>query len=335
MTIQTRLLAIASAVLAAAALSAQQNPSDTVRNPLDADPTAAAAGQQLYNQTCQACHGPAGQGDRGPALNTATFAHGSEDADVFQSIRTGIAGTQMSPFPRLTDNQIWQLVSYIHKLQGIAPGDRGAASSVAGDADAGETLFFGKAACSGCHEVNGRGGITGPDLSNAGRLSPAAIRQKIVDPSNPPPPTPAGAGAGRGAPPPVTIVARTADGREIRGVRRNEDTFSLQMVDASGAFHLLDKKKLSSVQVENRSLMPGDFATRLSPADITNLVAYLSARRGRDLTKTITQPIAGGVTIDRLRNAKAEPQNWLMYWGDYQGTHYSPLKQITPPTSAG
>ena len=31
------------------------------------------------------------------------------------------------------------------------------------------------------------------------------------------------------------------DGREIRGVRRNEDTFSLQMVDASGQLHLLDK----------------------------------------------------------------------------------------------
>src|SRR5207253_2792044 len=24
----------------------------------------------------------------------------------------------------------------------------------------------------------------------------------------------------------------------------------------------------------------------------------------------------------------AEPQNWLMYWGDYQGTHYSSLKHI-------
>ena len=44
-------------------------------------------------------------------------------------------------------------------------------------------MFFGKAACSSCHEVNGRGGITGPDLSNAARFSPAALRQKIVDPN--------------------------------------------------------------------------------------------------------------------------------------------------------
>ena len=27
-------------------------------------------------------------------------------------------------------------------------------------------------------------------------------------------------------------------------------------------------------------------------------------------------------------NAAAEPQNWLTYWGDYRGTHYSPLSQI-------
>ena len=47
----------------------------------------------------------------------------------------------------------------------------------------GETLFFGKAGCASCHEVNGRGGIVGPDLSNAGRLSADALRQKIVDPS--------------------------------------------------------------------------------------------------------------------------------------------------------
>jgi len=35
-----------------------------------------------------------------------------------------------------------------------------------------------------------------------------------------------------------------------------------------------------------------------------------------------------GLTFDRLRHSSAEPQNWLTYWGDYQGRHYSALKQI-------
>ena len=34
------------------------------------------------------------------------------------------------------------------------------------------------------------------------------------------------------------------------------------------------------------------------------------------------------VTSAVLPSTKAEPQNWLTYWGDYQGTHYSLLKQI-------
>ena len=35
------------------------------------------------------------------------------------------------------------------------------------------------------------------------------------------------------------------------------------------------------------------------------------------------------MSFERLRNAKDEARNWLMYWGDYQGTHYSSLNQIT------
>src|SRR5205814_5783143 len=84
---------------------------------------------------------------------------------------------------------------------------------------AGESLFFGKAGCASCHEVNGRGGVTGPDLSAVGQMSPDALRAKILNPgiSSPAP-------GGRGGP--LTIVAKTKDGREIQGVRRNEDTFT-------------------------------------------------------------------------------------------------------------
>src|SRR5262245_17692271 len=91
---------------------------------------------------------------------------------------------------------------------------------------AGDALCAGKAGCGGCHEVNGRGGITGPDLSAAGTRSPEALIEKIRNPNN------AGAAGGRGGP--SVTVAKMLDGREIRGVRRNEDTFTLQMVDASG-----------------------------------------------------------------------------------------------------
>jgi len=58
--------------------------------------------------------------------------------------------------------------------------------------------------------------------------------------------------------------------------------------------------------------------------------AYLATLRERDAAKAASAPIPGGIGYDRLLKATAEPQNWPMYWGSYDGTHYSTLNQITP-----
>jgi len=74
-------------ILALAAASAdpghaQPPQSDTVRNPLADSPTAVSEGQRLYNQTCQSCHGPGGQGDRGPALDVRPWRTATEMGPV-------------------------------------------------------------------------------------------------------------------------------------------------------------------------------------------------------------------------------------------------------------
>ncbi|HEY7286589.1 MAG TPA: PQQ-dependent dehydrogenase, methanol/ethanol family [Vicinamibacterales bacterium] len=304
-------------------LLAQQ--ADVARNPLANRPEAEASGRRLFDQTCQSCHGPAGQGDRGPALNAGRFAHGDGDADLFHAIRTGVPGTQMPPFAGLTDDQIWQLVTYIRSLSSSAAVSP--SGFPGGNVKAGEELFFGRAGCAGCHQVNGRGGSVGPDLSTAARHGATALRRKLTDPAAP-------IATGRGAPPPPQmIVARTKDGREIRGVRRNEDTFSVQLVDAAGALHLLDKSALASYRVENTSMMPADYGKRLSAAELTDVLAYLGTRRDRTVEPGV--PIASTLGHSRLVNAQNEPDNWLMYWGDYQSTHYSGLKQIDQANVSG
>src|SRR4051794_27934802 len=73
-------LTLATLARAGAALAGQ---ADTTRNPLASNGAAVGAGRASYDRTCVSCHGPAGQGDRGPALNTGRFSHGSEDADLF------------------------------------------------------------------------------------------------------------------------------------------------------------------------------------------------------------------------------------------------------------
>ena len=157
----------------------------------------------------------------------------------------------------------------------------------------------------------------GPDLSSIGRWTAQALRETILNPNQ-------REGRERNV-----VIVKTRDGREIRGLRRNEDSFSLQLIDTAEKFHLLDKKDLAGVRYEEKSLMPDDYGRRLSPAEVDNTVAYLKTLRVRDLAKAAAVPITGGLDYDRIRHASREPQNWFTYWGDYQGRHYSALKQIT------
>ena len=39
-------------------------------------------------------------------------------------------------------------------------------------------------------------------------------------------------------------------------------------------------------------------------------------------------PVVAGVTPERIVNARAEPQNWLTYYGAYDGQRFSALDQI-------
>ena len=42
----------------------------------------------------------------------------------------------------------------------------------------------------------------------------------------------------------------------------------------------------------------------------------------------VAPPVVAGVNYERILNARDEPQNWLTYYGAYDGQRYSPLDQI-------
>ena len=120
------------------------------------------------------------------------------------------------------------------------------------------------------------GNAVGPDLSAAGLLPAEQLQATILNPNQ------SGAGAGRGGATgpgrgngrggrggragvrPAAITVRTLGGEEYRGIRRNEDVFSLQMVDLNGNLRLLDKSNLAEIRVETKSLMPDDYSSRLA-----------------------------------------------------------------------
>ena len=99
-------------------------------NPLTATDAALDAGALLYQDRkgqpqCAICHGKSGDG-RGalsgqydpPPRNfaCAKTINGIADGQLFWIIRFGSPGTAMPPHPKLSDEQVWQLVLYLRQL---------------------------------------------------------------------------------------------------------------------------------------------------------------------------------------------------------------------------
>jgi cytochrome c oxidase cbb3-type subunit 3 len=246
------------------------------QNPLKDDPKAAKAGEYEFRINCALCHGlGAHGGGRGPDLTRAVKKHTHSDADMFQVISNGIPGTAMPANGSngqgvgMTDEEIWQIIAYIRSQEVKA-----AAKSL-GDPAHGKALFYGDANCSLCHMVEGKGGRLGPDLTAAGgSRTREAMIESVRDPSRR---LAWGLTESTKEFPQEyeSVTAVTADGKEVKGVTLNEDSFSVQIMDSDEHIHLLDKAGLKSFQKNRASAMPKYNSDTLSEKDLEDIVAYL------------------------------------------------------------
>ena len=250
-------------------------------------------GQRLFVSSCSACHGDTGKGGRGSDLTTGDWKHGGSDEDLLRNITKGIPGTQMPAIP-LPDADARAIVAHLRTLSA------GTADVITGDAGAGRSVFA--ARCAACHMFSGEGGILGSDLSEAkARHKSKSLAKALAQP-----------------------ITFTEAGLGVRGVVRSEDTFTLQLMDEQRKWRLIDKRgvKLRTSQTPH----PG-----LSAPERDNVIAFLlKTPRNAAPPSQWTPAPDFNVTFARLKNTAAEPHNWLTYWGDFRGTHYSGLKQITP-----
>ncbi len=245
-------------------------------NPYAGDPVAAKAGESDFRINCALCHGlGAHGGGRGPDLTRAQKKHAHSDPELFQVISNGIPGTAMPANGTngqgvgMTDAEIWQIITYIHSVEVKAP------TAPLGNATHGKRLFYGSANCSLCHMVQGRGGRVGPDLSGiGGSRTGAAIIDSVRNPSRR-----LAWGLTEStkefAQEYETITVVTADGKEIKGVALNEDSFSVQMMDTSEEIYLFEKDKLRSFQKSRESVMPTYTPELVGDGDLADIVEYL------------------------------------------------------------
>lgn len=235
------------------------------RHPSIGKPEAIAAGAKLFSGSCGGCHGPDGTGGaRGPNLVKRSLWHPLSDEAIFKAIREGVPGTDM-PASKLSDDDTWNLVAFIHALTGPASDQK-----VPGDAAAGQQVFS-SAGCANCHAIRGQGGIGGPDLSNIGGSRPLpVIREAILEPSKD-----LFYLGNEG----VTVTLK--NGTRLSGIARNRSNYSMQLVDRTGKLHLLRMSEVKEMELRENSPMPGDYSKRLSKEQLRDLLAYLASQRTR------------------------------------------------------
>jgi putative heme-binding domain-containing protein len=235
-------------------------------------------GRSHYIASCARCHGVGGGGGEGPPLARSTLMRAPDDEALADIITGGIPGTGMSGSWWLSPGETEQVVAYVRSL---APSGPDEAELLTGDPSRGRAIFDSEG-CARCHTVGGFGTARGPDLTTVGaRRGATHLREALVDPT---------ASLPRG----LTAMPRDfvdylvvrvvdAEGTQVRGMRMNEDTYTIQIKDARGVLHSFYKPDLREFEREfDRSLMQS-YADRLTDEQIEDLVAYLASLTGTRL----------------------------------------------------
>jgi cytochrome c oxidase cbb3-type subunit 3 len=232
---------------------------------MQAQGSAAGHGAQRFMEYCAGCHGADGRGgDKAPSLVAPSNTANRTDSELFRIVHDG-THSGMPPFAQIGDANIGAVVQYVRQLAGnVATTGAPAEPAVTGDVDAGRALYFGKAGCSNCHLMQGKGGFIARNLTSYGRNRAASvILEAITNPDNPLVPSS------------QVVSVKTVAGTTMTGVLRNEDAFSLDLQTEDGRFHLLARSDVSDVHYTGRSLMPRDYGTRLSSRELNDILSFL------------------------------------------------------------
>jgi len=290
-----------AALILSAAPVCGQNPA--------AAPSSLDDGRKVYAEHCVGCHGADARGtDQAPGLAGNSRLRRQSVRKLSDMVRNGIPGTAMPPFD-LPARELEALANFVHSLNGEA-----SASEVPGNQAAGEQFFFGEGHCGSCHMVAGRGEAIGPDLSNLGHtMTVSQIRSALLQPD------------AHITPGYEQVTVQLRDGKTLRGFVRNRSNFDLRLQDFHGRLYLLQENQIAVIHEERGSPMP---PVKASPAELQNLIAYLSRLTGVKAGAVVVSRETKKDEIDFARILHPKPGDWLTYNGNLSANRYSELDQI-------
>jgi cytochrome c oxidase cbb3-type subunit III len=227
-----------------------------------AGPADVAAGEALFQSRCALCHGLNGGGGRGPDLRRPKLIHASDEAALKLVISNGISPGMPAAW-YLSPDELANVAAFVRTLSSVPQ------EKLAGDPERGR-LIYARSGCASCHILDGEGVGIGPDLTGIEtRRGAAQIRATLIDPSKT---IPEGF---------LLIETVTSAGKTIRGIRLNEDTFTIQVKDLRGDIYSFRKAELTQLnKLRDQTIMPS-FGATLSASELDDLVAYLASPRRR------------------------------------------------------
>ncbi len=139
-----------------------------------------------------------------------------------------------------------------------------------GDPGRGRQLFLDEKVtkCVICHKVNGQGADVGPDLSAiGGKFARPHLIESLLEPSRQ---------IVEGY---RTSVIVTVDGRVQNGIVKTRSDTSIMLADVDGKTHEIAVADIEEREETSLSLMPEGLMDDLTPAQFTDIIAYLETLR--------------------------------------------------------